>query len=79
MDNPQITPFGVYQTPQQALDPLTNNSQITYICQECPDVNGNLHSAIAVNTPHPVWTNGRGKAVIQLDMVVIGGENGLNS
>lgn len=79
MDNPKVSPYGLYSTPEEALEPLTNNSQTSFICRECPDENGVLHSAIAVDTPHPVWTNGRGKAVIQLDMVVIGGENGLNS
>jgi hypothetical protein len=32
----------------------------------------------AVAPPHPIWTDGYGRAVTQLNMVVLGGPNGLN-
>jgi hypothetical protein len=52
----------------------TNNSQTAYICRSC-----DATSATTVNPPHPVYTNGAGKDIYQLDMVVIGGDKGLNS
>jgi hypothetical protein len=33
----------------------------------------------SVTTPHPVYTDGFGTPVTQLNMVVLGGINGLNS
>lgn len=33
----------------------------------------------AVTPPHPVWTDGYGTPVTQLNMVVLGGPNGLNA
>ena len=52
----------------------TNNSQTSFICRVCDS-----NSATTVTAPHPVYTNGAGREIYQLDMVVIGGENGLNS
>ena len=52
----------------------TNNSQTSFECRTCDTT-----TATVVNLPHPVFTNGAGREIYQLDMVVIGGENGLNS
>ena len=52
----------------------TNNSQTAFACRTCDNV-----PPVVVTLPHPVWTNGNSQEIIQLDMVVIGGENGLNS
>ena len=35
-------------------------------------------NTFTVSPPHPVWTDNKGKAVIQLDAITLGG-NGLNS
>jgi hypothetical protein len=43
------------------------------VCVEC---SGNTFT---VEVPHPVWTNNQNESVIQLNMVTLGGENGLNS
>ena len=44
------------------------------ICFECGG------TATAKNdTPHPVYTDGKGNEIIQLQMVALGGPNGLNS
>ena len=51
---------------------------VSYICQECPS-GGNLVSTPALNTPHPSYTNNVGDVVVQLQMVTLGGPNGLNS
>jgi len=32
-----------------------------------------------VTAPHPVYTNGKGDDVIQLNAITLGGPNGLNS
>lgn len=53
----------------------TFNSEICFVC---PDGSGG-EIATAVDAPHPVYTDGKGNEIIQLDMVVIGGPNGLNS
>ena len=52
----------------------TNNSQTSFACRTCDNV-----PPVVVTLPHPVYTNGAGREIYQLDMVVIGGENGLNS
>ena len=52
----------------------TNNSQTSFSCRTC-----DAETATTVTLPHPVYTNGAGRDIYQLDMVVIGGENGLNS
>jgi len=40
------------------------------------DCSGNT---ITVTPPHPVYTNLTGDDVVQLNMITLGGENGLNS
>jgi hypothetical protein len=52
----------------------TNNSQTSFSCRTCSGT-----TATTITLPHPVYTNGAGRDIYQLDMVVIGGENGLNS
>jgi hypothetical protein len=52
----------------------TNNSQTSFACRTCSGT-----TATTITLPHPVYTNGAGREIYQLDMVVIGGENGLNS
>jgi len=49
------------------------------ICRECPDGSGGTTATAEKNTPHPTWTNSNGDAVVQLQMVTLGGQNGLNS
>jgi hypothetical protein len=53
---------------------LTAGTFTSKICFECDG------TAIAKDeTPHPVYTDGYLNEVIQTQMVVIGGPNGLNS
>lgn len=47
------------------------------ICVVCDTDQGT--TATYVDTPHPTYTNGDGDAVVQLQMVTLGGPNGLNS
>ena len=46
----------------------------SFICVELCD-----QSVVSVAPPHPIWTDGYGTQVTQLNMVVLGGPNGLNS
>jgi hypothetical protein len=34
---------------------------------------------VTIIPPHPIWTDGYGTQVTELDMIVLGGPNGLNS
>ena len=56
-----------------ALSPLSANVE-TIICVY--DCSGNT---ITVDTPHPTFSNGRGKDVVQMNLVQLGGQNGLYS
>ena len=63
------------------------------LCEECgeePPRSANTENFIcipdceftgstAVTPPHPVWTDGYGTEVTQLNMIVLGGPNGLNA
>jgi hypothetical protein len=44
------------------------------ICVELCD-----QSVVSVTPPHPEWTDGYGTQVTQLNMVTLGGPNGLNN
>jgi len=61
----------------EPFDPNTPRSANTenFIC--IPDCE--FTGSTAVTPPHPVWTDGYGTAVTQLNMVVLGGPNGLNA
>jgi hypothetical protein len=52
---------------------LSANTE-TFIC--VPDCE--FTGSTAVVPPHPIWTNGAGDSVTQLNMVLIGSGNGLN-
>jgi hypothetical protein len=54
--------------------PRSANTE-TFIC--VPDCE--FTESTPVSPPHPVWTDGYGTAVTQLNMVVLGGPNGLNA
>ena len=53
--------------------PRSANTE-TFIC--VPDCE--FTGSTAVTPPHPIWTDGYGTPVTQLNMVVLGGINGLN-
>lgn len=66
-----LNPILTFNNPEEALAPLSANTEVT-ICQELCD-----QSVISISPQHPTWTNQYGKEVVQLNMVLIGG-NGLN-
>ena len=47
------------------------------VCEVCFD--GSVVTVYNIQPPHPVYTDGYGTPVTQLNMVVLGGPNGLNS
>jgi hypothetical protein len=47
------------------------------MCLEICTPEGN--TVVSVNPPHPEWTDGYGTQVTQLNMITLGGQNGLNN
>jgi hypothetical protein len=74
---PIITPILYYSTVQDALAPFSAGSE-TFACRLCT-LSDNSFSPTIVQVPHATWTNTRGKAVVLMDTVVLGGINGLNN
>jgi len=58
--------------------PRSANTEYT-ICEICCDCGSTGSTINLLTPPHPVYTDGYGTPVTQLNMVVIGGPNGLNS
>jgi hypothetical protein len=48
------------------------------VCKTCPQ-SGGTYNATSVTPPYPVYTGGGSDAIIQTQMVALGGFNGLNS
>lgn len=57
--------------------PRSANTE-NFVCVTCCPCDGSSGSTFSVTPPHPVWTDGYGTSVTQLNMIVIGGINGLN-
>lgn len=68
-----INPLYYYGDLAGANAPLSAGT-ITDICVELCD-----QTVVSVAPPHPVWTNLGGKAVVELNMVTLGGAFGLNA
>ena len=58
--------------------PRSANTLVT-ICVEICTTGDTGTSVVSVNPPHPVYTDGYGTPVTQLNRVTLGGPNGLNS
>lgn len=70
---PTITPILFYETFEEALSPLSAGTE-TFVCESCDGL-----TVRQVTAPHPTWTNEKGKAVVLLDAIALGGMFGLNS
>lgn len=57
-------------------EPISANTE-TFLCQEICVSGGT--TIISITPPHPVWTDGYGTSVTQLNMVTLGGPDGLNN
>jgi len=55
----------------------TSANTETFFCQEICTDSGTTVTTVAV--PHPVWSDLTGGTVTQLNMVVLGGPDGLNA
>ena len=69
-----IEPTLLFGDVEEALAPLSAGTE-TKICVVSCDQSGTT----LINVPHPTYLNEYGKAVVQLNMVELGGMNGLNS
>lgn len=57
--------------------PRSANTE-SFVCVTCCPCDGSSGSTFSVTPPHPVWTDEYGTPVTQMNMIVIGGINGLN-
>jgi hypothetical protein len=48
------------------------------ICKTCP-TSGGTYTVTSVQAPNPIYSNGGNDEVIQIQMVQLGGFNGLNN
>jgi hypothetical protein len=58
------------------ISPRSANTEVD-MCLEICTPEGN--TVVSVNPPHPEWTDGYGTQVTQLNMITLGGQNGLNN
>ena len=56
-----------------------NSGTESLICEICCDCGATGSTVNQITPPHPIWTDGYGSAVRQLNMIVLGGPNGLNN
>lgn len=64
---------------QRGPEPPRSAGTEYFECVICCDCGSTGSTVTQVSPPHPVWTDGYGTQVTQLNMVVLGGINGLNS
>jgi hypothetical protein len=62
--------------PDQIITSANTEYNTCVICCECGSTGSTVNS---VSTPHPIYTDGYNNPIMQLNMVVLGGPNGLNS
>lgn len=58
--------------------PRSANTEVL-VCEVCCDCGATGTTVNQIVPPHPVWTDGYGTPVTQLNMIVLGGPNGLNN
>lgn len=82
LNSNEFTPVGFYfncsicsENNPDINPPRSANTEYN-ICQEICTSGGT--TTVSIEPPHPVWTDGYGTPVTQLNMIVIGGINGLN-
>ncbi len=58
--------------------PRSANTE-SFVCVICCDCGATGSTITQVSPPHPVWSDGYGTPVTQLNMITLGGMNGLNN
>jgi hypothetical protein len=58
--------------------PRSANTE-SLICEICCDCGATGSTITQITPPHPVWSDGYGTQVTQLNMITLGGPNGLNN
>jgi hypothetical protein len=83
LNSNEFTPVGFYFNcticDQNTPEPARSAGTEVFICEICCDCGATGSTITQVTPPHPVWTDGYGTAVTQLNMIVLGGPNGLNN
>jgi hypothetical protein len=74
-----MIPNNLFPNLARGLAPLSAGTFVSYICVVCQLPDGSWEAVQAQDTPHPVYTNGLGKDIVQTQMVTIGGIDGLNN
>jgi hypothetical protein len=85
LNSNEFTPVGFYfncsicsENNPDVNPPRSANTEYN-TCVICCDCGSTATTVNSVTTPHPIYTDGFGTPVTQLNMVVLGGINGLNS
>ena len=72
------TAITIFDNCDECIIDIPRSANTTYeICEVCFD--GSVVTVYNLTPPHPVYTDGYGTPVTQLNMVTLGGPNGLNS
>jgi len=71
-------PFSTCDECENYTPPRSANTEVL-VCEICCDCGATGSTINQITPPHPVWTDGYGTPVTQLNMIVLGGINGLNS
>ena len=70
MNYPPLNHFG--KLINEGLNPISANTEY-FMCISCSG------ETKTISVPHPTYSNGRGRDIIQLNAISLGGENGLNN
>lgn len=68
----------IFCEPFEPNTPRSANTE-TYICNYCCDCGASGETITQIVPPHPIWSDGYGTWVTQMNMVLIGSGNGLNA
>ena len=67
--------YGPFDSCSGCTSPISAGTEVQICVVSSCDPSGTTF----INVSHPTWTNQYGKAIVELNMVALGGMNGLNS
>lgn len=73
----EFFPFCELCSPSPYRTPRSANTE-NFVCVTCCTCDGTSGSTFSVTPPHPVWIDEYGTPVTQMNMITLGGINGLN-